>query len=97
MYRRVAEHVAMAESKYGTSEAQVNERADKFYRAMKNGRSHSPKSVFLSISDFAKSILIRDCLDISCRFHNIGLNNLATPCNLRLAQPCFCHSDLSMA
>jgi len=38
MFQRVARHVASAESKYGRSEAQVKEWADKFYRAMKNGK-----------------------------------------------------------
>jgi len=38
MYRRVAEHIASAESKYVTSKAQVKEWAEKFYVAMKNGK-----------------------------------------------------------
>jgi len=38
MYRRVAKHVAKPESKYGASEAQAKEWADKFYCAMKRGK-----------------------------------------------------------
>lgn len=38
MYRRVAEHVASAESKYGAFEAHVKERADKFYCLMTSGK-----------------------------------------------------------
>jgi ribonucleoside-diphosphate reductase alpha chain len=36
MYQRVAQNIASAESKYGGSEAQVKEWADKFYYAMKS-------------------------------------------------------------
>jgi ribonucleoside-diphosphate reductase alpha chain len=38
MYRRVAEHVASAESKYDAAETQAKEQADKFCRLMTSGR-----------------------------------------------------------
>ena len=68
------------------------------YVQSQNTSQKSPETkYFIEISAFAKSIWMRNYLEISCRFHNIGLNNLAMSCNMRLDEPRFCHSDLSMA